>query len=85
MNGGGRKKEKVKKQKRIIIWYFKFIVSRDSVVGIATGWTTKGSEFESQWGQVFSLLHVVQTGSEVHPTYPVGIGGSFPVGKAAGA
>jgi hypothetical protein len=48
-------------------------------------WTTKGSEFESLWGQVFSLLHVVQTGSEVHPTsYPMGIGGSFPEIKAAG-
>jgi hypothetical protein len=36
--------------------------------------------------QVFSFLHVVQTGSEVHPTpYPMGTGGSFSGGKAAGA
>jgi hypothetical protein len=50
------------------------------------GWTTEGSEFESQKGQEFSLLHVVQTGSGVHPTsYPMGTGGSFPGGKAAGA
>jgi hypothetical protein len=32
------------------------------------------------------LLHVVQNGSGVHPTsYPMGTGGSFPGGKAAGA
>jgi hypothetical protein len=37
-------------------------------------------------GQEFSLLHVVQTGSGVHPTsYPMGTGGSIPEGKAAGA
>jgi hypothetical protein len=60
--------------------------SRDSVVGIATDWTTEGSEFESRYGQEFSLLQIVQTGSEVHPTaYPMGTGGSFPGGKAAGA
>jgi hypothetical protein len=62
--------------------------SRDSSVGIATGYgvTTKGSEFEFPWGQEFSLLHVVQTGSGVHPaSYPMGTGGSLPGGKAAGA
>jgi hypothetical protein len=58
----------------------------DSAVGIATGLTTKGSEFESRWGQEFSLLHVVQTGSGAHPaSYPMGTGGSFPEGKVAGA
>jgi hypothetical protein len=36
-----------------------------SVERLATGWTTKGSEFKFRWGQEFSLLHVV------HPTsYP---------------
>jgi hypothetical protein len=46
---------------------------------------TDGSEFESRCGQEFSLLHVVQTGSGVHPTsYPMGTWGSFPGGKAAG-
>jgi hypothetical protein len=35
-------------------------------------------EFESRWGQEFSLLQIVQTGSEVHPTsYLMGI---FPRG-----
>jgi hypothetical protein len=34
---------------------------------------------------VFSLLHVVQTGSGVHPTsYPMGTGGSFPGVKRPG-
>jgi hypothetical protein len=33
-----------------------------------------------------SLLQIVQTGSEVYPTSsPMGTGGSFPGGKAAGA
>jgi hypothetical protein len=41
----------------------KGVVSRDSAVSIATGWTTEGLEWESQWGQEFSILHVVQTGS----------------------
>jgi hypothetical protein len=57
-------------------------MSRDSAVGIglATGWITKGSEFESWWGQNFSLFHV-QTGSVAHPaSYPVDTGG-----KAVGA
>jgi hypothetical protein len=34
----------------------------------------------------FCLLHRVQNGSGAHPaSYPVGTGGSFPRGKAAGA
>jgi hypothetical protein len=39
--------------------------SWDSVVSTATGygWMIKGSEFESQYDQGFSLLHVVQIGS----------------------
>jgi hypothetical protein len=42
---------------------------------------TNGSEFESQWEQEFSLLHVVQTGSEAHPaSYPMGTEVSFPDG-----
>jgi hypothetical protein len=50
-----------------------------------TGWTTEVSEFESRWGQKFSLLHVVQTGSEVHLTsYPMGTGGFSPTVKRPG-
>jgi hypothetical protein len=54
--------------------------SRDSVVDIATTrWLDRS--FESRQGQEFSLLHVVQNGSGVHPTsYPKGTGGSFPGG-----
>jgi hypothetical protein len=33
-----------------------------------------------------SLRHSVQTGSEAHPaSYPMGTGGAFPGGEAAGA
>jgi hypothetical protein len=36
-------------------------------------------------GQKFSLLHIVQTGSGVHPTsYKMGTGGSFPGVKRPG-
>jgi hypothetical protein len=40
------------------------------------GWMTEGSELESRYGKEFSLLNVVQIGSEVHPTsYTMGTGG----------
>jgi hypothetical protein len=56
--------------------------SWDSAGGIATGYGLD----ESWWGQEFSILHSVQTGSGVHPTsYPMGTGGFFPGGKAVGA
>jgi hypothetical protein len=64
------------------------IKSRDSVVGIATGYglEDQGVGVRVPGGQEFSLLHVVQAGSGVHPTsYPMGNGCSFPGGKAAGA
>jgi hypothetical protein len=52
---------------------------------MATGWTTEGSEFGSLYCKEFSLLHVVDTGSGVHPTsYPIDTGGSFPGDKAPG-
>jgi hypothetical protein len=51
-----------------------------SVQGLAMSWTTEGSEFESRWGQEFSLLHVVQTGSGVHPLLSNGYCGLFPRG-----
>jgi hypothetical protein len=46
------------------------IRSRDSSVGIATGYglATKGSKFQSRWGQEFSLHHVVKT--PLGPTQP---------------
>jgi hypothetical protein len=54
-------------------------VSRDSAVGITTGYGQ---------GQDFSPLHVVQTCSGAHPAYalcPMGTGDSFLGGKAAEA
>jgi hypothetical protein len=48
-------------------------------------WTTEGSEFESRKDQEFSLLHVVQTGSRVHPTfYTMGTGALYPGVKRQG-
>jgi hypothetical protein len=56
------------------------------ISGLVTCWTAEGSEFESQYGQEFSTLQVVQTGSGAHHvSYPMGTGNSFPGGKAAGA
>jgi hypothetical protein len=53
-----------------------------SVYRRAAGWTTEGSEFESRWGQEFSLLRVFQTDSGVHTTsYPMNTEVFFPVGK----
>jgi hypothetical protein len=61
--------------------------SRDSAVGIATGYGLDDrGVLGSSPGRVKNFLHVVQTGSGVHPTSnPMGTGGSFPGGKAAGA
>jgi hypothetical protein len=48
---------------------------------LATGWTAKESGFKSRQGYEFSLPHVVQTGSGVHPaSYPMGAGGILPKG-----
>jgi hypothetical protein len=58
--------------------------SRDSLVGIATGWTA-GVRFPAGVRDI-SLRHSVQTGSGAHPaSYPMGTGVSFSEGKAAGA
>jgi hypothetical protein len=57
-------------------------------VGIATGYGLGdgGVGVRVKVGQEFSLLHVVQTCSEVQPTsYTVGTVGSFLGGKMAGA
>jgi hypothetical protein len=62
--------------------------SRDSSVGMALGYglDDRGCRvrFPSGTGN-FSLHHQVQNGSGAHPaSYPMGTGGSFPDGKAAG-
>jgi hypothetical protein len=52
---------------------------------MATGWATEGLDFESRYCQKFSLLHILQTGSGAQQaSYPMGTGGSFHGGKAAG-
>jgi hypothetical protein len=67
--------------------YLRNTRSRDSSVGIATGYGLEdgGVGVRDPVGQAFSLLHVVQTGSGVHPTsYPMCTEGSFPGSKTAG-
>jgi hypothetical protein len=63
-------------------------MSVDGIVGVETGYglDDRGVGVPSP-GRVknFCLHHVIQTGSVIHPTfYPMGTGGSFPGGKAAG-
>jgi hypothetical protein len=63
--------------------------SCDSSVSIALGYRLDG--WSSRVGYLvgtgnFSLYHGVQDGSGAHPaSYPMGTGGSFPGGKAAGS
>jgi hypothetical protein len=68
---------------------FLIIKSRDSSVGIALGYGLDrwGSRVRFPAGAGnFSLHHRIQNGSGAHPaSYPMGISGSFPGGKAAGA
>jgi hypothetical protein len=60
-------------------------MSRNISVGIATGYGLDGRGSISGRLGKFSPLHSVQTGSGAHPgSYPVGTGGDFSVGKAAG-
>jgi hypothetical protein len=50
-----------------------------------SAWTGYGLDDKSQWGQEFSLLHVVLIGSGAHPaSYPMGTEGSFPKVKRPG-
>jgi hypothetical protein len=62
--------------------------NNEYAVGIATayGLDDRGVGVRVPVGvKNFSLVYIVQTGSGAHPTsYPMGTGGSFPGGKAAG-
>jgi hypothetical protein len=67
---------KLKKKKPLELWRgpsleLYLLMSRDSVVSIATsyGLDKRGVGVRVPVGLRFSLLHVVQTGSGVHPTY----------------
>jgi hypothetical protein len=58
-----------------------FIRSRDSLVGVETGWTA-GVRFPAG-ARYFSIFHSVQTGFRAHPAfYRMSTGGFFPGGKA---
>jgi hypothetical protein len=81
VNSLGGKLTKVKEK-------YAFIKRRGSAVGVVTGYGLdgRGVGVRVPVGVRFSPLHVVQTGSGAHPaSYPMGTGGSFPRGKAAGA
>jgi hypothetical protein len=72
-----------------MIFSYIFYASRDSSVDVALGYGLydRGSRvrFPAGTGN-FSLHHRVQNGSGAHPaSYPMGIRGSFPAGKAVGA
>jgi hypothetical protein len=63
-------------------------MSRDSSVGIATGYGLDDREVEVRFlvRSEFSLLHIVQTGSGAHPvSYSMGTAGFFLGDKVAGA
>jgi hypothetical protein len=66
-----------------------YLKIRDSSVGIGLGYglDDRGSRVRFSAGAGnFSLHHGVQDGSGIHPaSYPMGIRGSFPGSKAAGA
>jgi hypothetical protein len=69
--------------------YWGDVRGRKSSVGIENGYGAGGPRGQSSSpgrGKNFSPLHVVQIGSAAHPaSYPMGHGGSFLGGKAAGA
>jgi hypothetical protein len=73
----------------LFVHIYMCVKSRDISDGIALGYglDVRGSRvrFPAEAGN-FSLHHCVQSGSGVYgASYPMGTGGSFPVGKAAGA
>jgi hypothetical protein len=58
--------------------------TRDSSVGIATGFELDDRSLVPGRVRVFSLLHSIQKASWGHPAYPLGTGGCFPVVKRLG-
>jgi hypothetical protein len=81
-----RNKNKERERERKNCHTLKF-GSRDSLVGIATGYVQdgRGVGVRILLRARFIFLHVVQTGSGAHPApYPMGIGGSFPEVKRPG-
>jgi hypothetical protein len=69
----------------VILGSFSYFWSRNSAVGIATGYGLfdRGVGVRVQVGTRLFLLHVIQTGSGAHPvSHPMGTGSSFSGGKA---
>jgi hypothetical protein len=71
----------------ILYWFYfsntHILSSWDNVVGIATSYGLDDQGVGVRV-PVESRIHIVKTGSGVHPTsYPVGTRGSFSAGKAA--
>jgi hypothetical protein len=65
-------------------YIFQLLLQLNQVNGIATGYGLD-DQFDSRWRHEFSLLHIVQTGSGVHPTsYKNGYRGFFPGVKRQG-
>jgi hypothetical protein len=77
-----------KPNKRNLLRTFRKVLRTDSSVGIALGYGLDGRGYRVLFpagAGNFSLHHRVQNGSGAHPaSYPMGIRGSFLVGKAAG-
>jgi hypothetical protein len=72
-------------RKRNCVIFLAISIIRESSVGIATGYALDGRGSFLSRGKRFSLLHSVQGASRGHPaSYPMGIGGSLPGGKAVG-
>jgi hypothetical protein len=74
---------------KVNVFLITLIRASDSSVGIALGYglDDRGSRVRFPAGAGnFSLHHRFQNGSGAHPaSYPMGTGGSFSGGKAAGA
>jgi hypothetical protein len=79
---------KMKDARAFVLGLFSDVRSRDSVVGLATGY---GLDDRGVGVRVPVVVRIFsspsrQTGSGVHPaSYRMGTGGSFPGSKAAGA
>jgi hypothetical protein len=60
-------------------------MSRDSVISTTADYGLDdqgGSSSSPDMDKIFSLLHVIQTGSGAHPAlYPMGTGAALPGGK----
>jgi hypothetical protein len=63
-----RNKHRSTEYDHIKVFILGYVLFYEPVQRLATGWMTERSEFDSRWGQEFSFLHVIQTGSRVHPT-----------------